>query len=100
MPDADRLWEELKAEVNLGCLCWEFSECSVTIQFLDMNVSVTPDGRITTSLYEKPMALHLYMPPHSAHPPGVLRSHITGNILRILRLNSDERDAIEDIKNS
>ncbi len=63
-----------------------------------MNVSITPDGRIRTSLYEKPMALYLYISPHSAHPPDVLRSHITGKILRILYLNSDKQDAIEDIK--
>ena len=63
-----------------------------------MNVSVTSGGSLKTSIYEKPMALYLFIPPQSSHPPGVLRSHINGNILRIMRLSSDENDAIKDIK--
>ena len=43
------------------------------------------------------MALYLFIPPHSAHPPGVLVSHINGNILRIFRLNSDEKDMTDDV---
>ena len=57
-----------------------------------MTFQLKTDGKITTTLYEKPMALHCFIPPHSAHPPGVLRSHIFGNILRIFRLNSKEVD--------
>jgi len=43
------------------------------------------------------MALYLFIPPHSAHPPGVLMSHINGNIFRIFRLNSEERDMMDDV---
>ena len=32
------------------------------------------------------------------YQPGVLRSHVNGNILRILRLSSNEKDAIRDVK--
>ena len=94
--ESNQAWQAFKAEVNLGCLEWEFTERAVSVQFLDMNVTVTPEGKIKTSLYEKPMALYLFIPPHSAHPPGVLKSHINGNILRIFRLNTDERDRVDD----
>ena len=42
------------------------------------------------------MALFLFIPPHSAHPPGILVGHIYGNLLRIFRLNSNEDDIIQD----
>ena len=42
------------------------------------------------------MALCLFIPSHSAHLPGVLTSHVFGNILRIFRLNSDKEDIIQD----
>ena len=95
--ESDQAWKDFKAEVNLGCLEWEFTDRSTSVQFLDMTVTVTPEGKIKTSLYEKPMALYLFIPPHSAHPPGVLKSHINGNILRIFRLNTDERDRVETL---
>jgi len=43
------------------------------------------------------MALFLFIPPNSAHPPGILVGHIYGNLLRIFRLNSNEDDIIQDI---
>ena len=92
-------WIEFKTEVgNNHGLEWEFSERSHSAIFLDMKITIRPDGRLKTTLYEKPMALHLFIPPHSAHPPGVLVGHIFGNILRIFRLNSDEEDIIDDTK--
>ena len=58
---------------------------------------ITTDGHIKTTLYEKPMALYLFIPPHPAHPNEVLTGHIFGNILRIFRLNSDANDITEDM---
>ena len=58
---------------------------------MDMTISIRKD-RIVTSLYEKLMNLYLYIPPHSAHPPGVLTGLVSGNILRIHLLCSDEDD--------
>ena len=94
--DAER-WLAFQAEVNNNHgLEWEFTDRSSTDTFLDLTTTITVDGSITTTLYEKPMALYLFIPPHSAHPPGVLAGHIFGNILRIFRLNSDEEDIIQD----
>ena len=96
--DAEAKWVEFKAEVNNNHgLEWEFSERALSgVEFLDMSTSICSDGTIKTTLYEKPMALYLFIPPHSAHPPGVLPGHVFGNILRIFRLNSDEEDIVDD----
>ena len=90
-------WEAFKADDNNDHgLQWEFTKREMSTTFLDMNVRIQADGEIKTTLHEKPMALYLFIPPHSAHPPGVLTGHIFGNILRVFRLNSDEQDMIND----
>ena len=43
-------------------------------------------------MYSKPLALYLYLPPHSCHAPGVLTGLVFGMILRIHRLCSKEED--------
>jgi hypothetical protein len=72
-------------------LTWEFSERSLQVDFMDLSITLH-EGRITTSLYEKPMNLHLYIPPHSAHPPGLLPGVVYGTLFRIHTLCSDEDD--------
>jgi hypothetical protein len=74
---------------NYGKLTWEFTELSCTINFLDLDISLQENGTITTSLYEKALNLYLYLPPHSAHAPGVLRGLVSGMLLRIKRLTSN-----------
>ena len=56
-----------------------------------MTISIR-EGRIVTSLYKKSMNLYLYIPPHSAHPTGVLTGLVSGNILRIHSLCSEQDD--------
>ena len=60
---------------------------------MDMIISIRKD-RIITSLYEKSMNLYLYIPPHSAHPRGVLTGIVSDNILWIHSLCS-KQDGIE-----
>ena len=91
-------YDEFKAVVNDNKgLTWEFTELSNSVNFLDLTLTIMPDDHIKTKLFEKPMALHLYIPPHSMHPPGVLTSHIFGSILRMFRLNSDEDETVSDV---
>ena len=58
---------------------------------MDMTIEIRGDW-IVTLLYEKEMNLYLYIPPHSAHPPGVLTGLVSGNILRIHLLCSEQDD--------
>ncbi|KAL7518906.1 hypothetical protein ACHAWF_000202, partial [Thalassiosira exigua] len=65
------LWQEFQAAVNNGGLRWEFTRRSRSVNFMDVTIYIGND-RLETDLYEKKLALHLYIPPHSCHAPGVL----------------------------
>jgi hypothetical protein len=90
-------WQEFLACLNNSGLRWVFSERSNEVVFMDLRLKV--DGKkITSSLYAKPMALHLYIPPHSCHVPGVLSGLVFGNVLRIHQLCSNGKDVVKEIK--
>jgi hypothetical protein len=73
---------------------WEFSACVSRTEFLELNLSLL-DGIILTRLFEKALNLYLYLPPHSAHPPGVLKGLIFGQIFQIYCLTMKSSDRIK-----
>ena len=59
-------YDKFKAVVNNNKgLTWEFTELSNSVNFLDLTLTILPDGNIKTKLSEKPLSLHLYILPHS-----------------------------------
>ncbi|EJK45389.1 hypothetical protein THAOC_35999 [Thalassiosira oceanica] len=72
-------WQLFKQDVNdFGILTWEIDELSTSVDFLDLTISITQDGRLTTKTYQKAMNLYQYIPPHSAHPPGMMKGIVYG----------------------
>ena len=87
-------WEAFKAKMNnqrFG-LEWEHTNLVRTVDFMDLTISLTADNRVRTTLFEKASNLHLYIPSHSAHPPGLISGIVYGNLFRIYTLCSDEED--------
>jgi hypothetical protein len=85
-----RMWTVFQADLDkFGQLRWEVSQRADTAIFLDLLLTLK-NGCVTYTLYEKPLNLHMYLPPHSAHPPGVLRGLVFGMIYRLHRLNSEK----------
>jgi hypothetical protein len=74
-----------------GKLKWTFTPLSKSVDFLDLTLHVTRHG-IETSLYEKPLNHYLYIPPHLAHIPGILRGLVFGMTDRIFCLTSHLHD--------
>jgi hypothetical protein len=93
----ERNWNEFQDCLNASGLRWIFSERSQEVVFMDLRLKIV-GRKIVTSLYTKPMALHLYLPPHSCHAPGVLSGLIFGNVLRTHQLCSDAQDVVKEIK--
>jgi hypothetical protein len=99
-PDPDQddsLWTDFREALPYGQLTWTVTPRQLSIPFLDLRLTILPSGRVKTSLYEKERNLYLYLPPHSAHPPGLLRGLIIGMIFRILNLTTDLADAHKNI---
>lgn len=81
--------------MKFGTLDWEVEKLSKQADFLDLTIKIGDDGFITTKTFIKSMNLHLYIPPNSAHPKGVLKSLIFGNVQRYWIQNSDVQDFID-----
>jgi hypothetical protein len=63
-----------------------------------VHLHIHPSSRITTSLYEKVLNLHLYLSPLSAHPPGLLSGLVHGMLYRIILLTSNLPNSQKDIQ--
>jgi hypothetical protein len=77
---------------SFGILQWEFSDRTLSTEFLELELNIDKNGALSTRLYEKALNLYLYLPPHSAHPPGVLKGLIYGRIFQIFDLTMKETD--------
>ncbi|KAL7525562.1 hypothetical protein ACHAXR_001060, partial [Thalassiosira sp. AJA248-18] len=89
-------WTTFQSIVNKGGLEWEFTKRSDSVVSMNMTIKIV-DGKIEIALYTKPLALYIYIPPHSCHSPGVLPGLIFGNILRIYQLCSRQEDIDKEL---
>ena len=93
-----KLWDDFTTSMNTyPGLTWEFHEPTDKVDFMDLTISISK-GQISTSWYEKPLNLHLYIPPHSAHPPGLLPGIVHSTLFRIYTLCSDNDDKLTRTK--
>lgn len=75
---------------NSSALDWTSDGLQRSVIFLDLEISIDPISRcLLFKTYMKPTNLFLYIPPTSAHPLGVLKSVIYGNLQRYWRQNSE-----------
>jgi hypothetical protein len=85
-------WNSFQASMNdYHGLVWEHSARCTKLDFMDLTLTIK-NQRIHTTLYEKSLNLYLYIPPHSAHPPGVLSGLVMGMVYRIYTLCTDTVD--------
>jgi hypothetical protein len=92
------LTKQIGMDMQFGILPWEVNPPARETSFLDLHITITSDGSTETRTFIKPMNLHLYIPPESAHPQGVLKSLIFGNVFRYWLQNSKSTDYITTTK--
>lgn len=98
-PSTKLSFEDFQRDLNsVTKLQWETEQLSTNVTFLDLTISITNHQTIHTKTYQKPMHLHLYIPPHSAHPPSMIKSLIFGLLLTYWKQNSDGNDFKEMVK--
>ena len=87
-------WENFKYDLNSACkLEWITEELSDSVNFLDLTISIDKNSSmIQYKTYQKEMNLYLYIPNHSASPPGLLKSLVYGLLSTYKRQNSDDKD--------
>ena len=86
-------WDRFKEDINDPRfeLQWEISELSNTVDYMDLTISICKQKDCDDALQKK-NNLHLYIPPKSCHPPGLLTGMVHGMINRIFTLCSSETD--------
>jgi hypothetical protein len=90
--DCDARWNELVDLFNdFGILKWDCEKPLKSVNFLDLNLTIE-GRRIVTRTYQKPDNPYLYIPPHSAHPAGVVNGTIYGLLRTYYRQNSKYSD--------
>ena len=63
------LWEEFTTSMNnYHGLAWKFNAPTDKVDLMDLTISIK-NSQISTSTFEKPLNLHLFIPPYFAHPP-------------------------------
>ena len=90
-------YEKFKAELDhYGLLRWTHTPLSNRTNFLDLTITYESiPHRLTFRTYQKKENLYLYITPHSAHPPGILKSLVYG----LLRKYKIQNTYIEDFNN-
>ena len=93
------LTKTIASKMHFGILEWEVDPPTRQANFLDLTITIEPDGSITTATYVKENNLHLYIHPHSAHSEGVvLKSLVFGNIQRYYFQNTHHSTFIKTTK--
>ena len=77
-----------KKDLNDRCkLEWKTEDLSKSTNFLDLT-TILKNNNFGTKTYQQSMNLCLYIPEYSAHPPGLIKSLITGLLENYWRQNS------------
>ena len=91
-PDIDAAnYKSFQDAIRGGGLDWTFTKRAKQVDFMDLTITIE-DNKLSTNLFQKPLALHLFIPPHSCHPKKCFKGLVTGMTLRIHRLCSHQRD--------
>jgi hypothetical protein len=93
-------WQEFQQDMNnFGQLRWDFSSRQLTINFLDLTLTINKKGIITTKIYEKAENLYLYLPATSCRPFNNIKGLIYGMVYRTIRLTSSRDDQTRELQN-
>ena len=92
MNDPSMTWNAFGEAINnFGLLRWEINEPTLSLDYLDINITIN-NNSIVTRTFRKAMNLYQFLPPHSAHPPNTLKGMIYSLMKTYSYQNSHQRD--------
>ena len=85
--DEDTSHQELSAHMDAfepvrKRLTWDTNEPASTANFLDLSITISTSGIITTKTYQKPDNKYLYSTPTSCQPKITLKNFVYGTLHR------------------
>ena len=94
-PGSAQAWERFMTKLNnWGRLKWTTTGLVKELVFMDLTVTINENNCIVFKTFRKEMALNLYLPPNSAHPPDTIRSLVFGRV-RAYFLHNTRREDFE-----
>lgn len=90
-------WERFISSLPFVLLTWTTDGPQDSATFLNLTLEIV-DGKIITKTFERDLNLFLYIPPSSAHSPGVLKSTVFGNVRRYWNQNSNKQDYQDSVR--
>ena len=60
--------------------------------FLDLEIAKPIQGKVTLKTHRKSLNNYEYLTPHTCHPRATLKGFVKGELIRLLRTNSYEKD--------
>ena len=92
--ECDLQWKALVLMFNdFGILKWECPKPKTTVDFLDLTLTVE-GNKVVTKTYQKPENPYLYIPPHSAHPAGMINGIVFSLLRTYWRQNTKYSDFV------
>ena len=94
MGSCDSIWNDFIQDFNnFGILRWDVMTPEASVNFLDLTL-IIENGRITTKTFQKANNPYLYIPPHSAHTPSMIK----GTVYSLLNTYFKQNSKFEDFK--
>ncbi|KAL7548859.1 hypothetical protein ACHAWF_012128 [Thalassiosira exigua] len=91
-------WDRFCYDVNNfagGKLKWVIDEHCEEVNFFDITIKINELNRIEMRTYQKPMNLYLYITENSAHPLGVIRGILFGELKQYHRKIQEGRTTLK-----
>ena len=98
-PNNPTAWTDFFRDINdCGQLKWTCDGLTNELIFMDLRVKLLPNGQLEFTTCQKDMNLHLYIPPDSAHPRGMLRGLVFGRLRACYLHNTSRTDFLHFAK--
>ncbi len=78
-------------------LKFTYEHSNLSVNFLDVSISLNKENNLCTTIFSKPMSRHLYLHSQSNHPSHLKNSLFYSQGLRVIRICSNKEDSVKNL---